>query len=263
MAESPLRVEHPSDGVVLLTLDLPERRNTMTAAMTAAWSAAIADIAADPAVRAVVVTGTGRAFCAGGDLSWIAESPDLTVLELRARMVQFYDAWLAVRALEVPVVAAVNGAAVGAGLCLALACDIRYAASTASFSAPFVRLGMHAGMAATFLLPEAVGLPRARELLFTGRAVTAEEARQIGLCESVLAPEDLLPAALATAADIAAAAPGAVRLTKAALAHAGHRSRAEARTREGLAQPVTMACSDLVEGLTAQAERRAPRFTGH
>lgn len=258
----PLRVESPHDGVVLLTLDLPERRNAMTAELTDAWSAAIGALAVDPDVRAVVVTGAGRAFCAGGDLSWLAESPHLSVAALRDRMLPFYRSWLAVRSLDVPVIAAVNGPAVGAGLCLALACDLRYASTAATFSAPFARLGIHAGMAATFLLPEAVGLPRARELLFTGRRVEAAEALQIGLCEAVHEPDDLLPAALAAAQDIAAGAPVAVRLSKAALAFAGHRSIEEALAWEGLAQPVTMAGDDLREGLAAQSERREPRFTG-
>ncbi|HVE62275.1 MAG TPA: enoyl-CoA hydratase/isomerase family protein [Mycobacteriales bacterium] len=262
MTDVPLRVERPADGVALLTLDLPDRRNAMTPELTAAWASAVADLAVDPALRAVVVTGSGKAFCAGGDLSWLGGSPDTTVAQLRERMLPFYRTWLAIRSLDVPVIAAVNGAAVGAGLCLALACDIRLASTAAVFSAPFVSLGIHAGMAATFLLPEAVGLPRARELLFTGRRVDAGEALQIGLCEAVHPPAELMPAALAVAAQIAAGAPVAVRLTKAALSFAGHRTIEEALAWEGLAQPVTMAGADLQEGLAAQAERRPPRFTG-
>ena len=262
MTDQPLRVERPSDGVVQLTFALPERRNAMTTPLTAAWSEAVSAIAADRSVRAVVVTGEGSAFCAGGDLSWLAESPDLTVSELRDRMLPFYRSWLAIRDLDVPVIAAVNGPAVGAGLCLALACDLRYASTEASFSAPFVRLGIHAGMAATFLLPEAVGVPRARELLLTGRRVGADEALRIGLCEAVHPPESLLEEALSTAAQIAGNAPVAVRLTKAALAFAGHRSIDEALAWEAVAQPVTMATADLLEGIAAQTERRAPRFTG-
>ncbi|HVF19412.1 MAG TPA: enoyl-CoA hydratase-related protein [Mycobacteriales bacterium] len=262
MTDQCLRVERPSDGVLQLTFALPERRNAMTTELTSAWVQAVADVAADRTVRAVVVTGEGSAFCAGGDLSWLAESPDMTVSDLRDRMLPFYRSWLAVRDLEVPVIAAVNGPAIGAGLCVALACDIRYASTEATFSAPFVRLGIHAGMAATFLLPEAVGVPRARELLLTGRRVDAEEALRIGLCEAVHPPERLLEEALATAGQIAANAPVAVRLTKAALAFAGHRSIAEALAWEGVAQPVTMATEDLLEGIAAQGERRTPRFTG-
>jgi len=247
-------------GVAVLTLALPERRNAMTAELTAAWTAAVESLRADPEVRAVVVTGEGTAFCAGGDLSWIGESPDLTVMALRERMLPFYRAWLSVRTLDVPVLAAVNGAAVGAGLCLALACDLRYAAPGATFSAPFARLGMHPGMAATYLLPDAVGLPRARELLLTGRRVGAEEALAMGLVNGVA--DDVLAHTLDVARGIAASAPIAVRLTKAALAYAGHHSIEAALDWEGLAQPVTMASADLREGLAAQAERRAPRFTG-
>src|SRR3954451_1612264 len=183
-----LRVSRPpgsAPGVVLVTLDLPDRRNMMSAAMTASWGRVMAGLAADPSVRAVVVTGEGSAFCSGGDLSWIGESPDLTVMAVRERMLPFYRSWLSVRTLGVPVIAAVNGPAVGAGLCLALACDIRYAAPGATFSAPFARLGMHPGMAATFLLPEAIGVARAREMLLTGRRVGAEEALAIGLVSGV------------------------------------------------------------------------------
>ena len=115
----PLRVERPSDGVVLLTLALPERRNAMTEELTAAWADAVGELAGDRSVRAVVVTGEGTAFCAGGDLSWI-ESGGAEVDALRTKMRAFYLTWLSIRDLEVPVLAAVNGPAIGAGLCLAL-----------------------------------------------------------------------------------------------------------------------------------------------
>jgi enoyl-CoA hydratase len=254
-----LRVER-RDAVTLLTLDLPDRRNAMTAELTAAWVDAIASIAADPSVRAVVVTGEGSAFCSGGDLSWIGESPDLTVMAVRERMLPFYRSWLAVRTLGVPVIAAVNGPAIGAGLCLALACDVRYAAPAAVFSAPFLKLGMHPGMAATYLLPEVVGVARARELLLTGRRVEAQEAYDIGLVSAVA--DDVVAHALDVAEGIAASAPIAVRLTKTALAYAGHASIDAALDWEGLAQPLTMTSADLREGLAARAERRTPRFTG-
>ena len=256
---APLLVER-RDAVALLTLNVPDRRNAMTAELTAAWTEAVEGLRGDRDVRAVVVTGAGAAFCAGGDLSWIGESPDLAVGALRDRMLPFYRSWLAVRTLDVPVVAAVNGAAVGAGLCLALACDLRYAAPGAPFSAPFARLGMHPGMAATYLLPEVVGLARARELLLTGRRVGAEEALAMGLVSGVA--DDVVAHALEVARAVADSAPVAVRLTKAALAYAGHHSIDAALDWEGLAQPVTMASADLREGLAAQAERRPPRFTG-
>ena len=126
-----LRLERPSDGVALLTLDNPDMRNAMSDEMTSSWVAAVDELAADPSVRVVVVTGEGSAFCSGGNTSWIASEPDATVDELRSRMLPFYRAWLSIRRLEVPTIAAVNGHAIGAGLCLAMACDIRYAAAGA------------------------------------------------------------------------------------------------------------------------------------
>src|SRR5215203_7173237 len=152
-----LRLERPSEGVALLTLDNPAMRNAMSDEMTSSWVAAIDELAAEASLRAVVVTGEGSAFCAGGNTSWIAGEPDASVDRLRNRMLPFYRAWLSIRKLEVPTIAAVNGPAIGAGLCLALACDIRYAAEGAKLGAPFVKLGMNPGMAATYLLPNVVG----------------------------------------------------------------------------------------------------------
>ena len=262
MAETPLRVDRRDDGVVTLTLALPDRRNAMTGELTAAWADTIAGLRADRSARCLVVTGEGSAFCAGGDLSWIAESPDLNVDAIRDRMLPFYRTWLSIRDLEVPSVAAVNGHAIGAGLCLALACDLRYAARGAKLSAPFTQLGMHAGMAATYLLPEAVGMAAARELLFTGRPVDADEALRLGLVHGVSEPDTLLADAMEVAGRIAAAAPIATRLTKAGLRAGGHASLEEALQYEALAQPVTFATDDLREGLAASRERRRPRFAG-
>ena len=162
----------------------------MSDEMTASWVAAIDELAADRSVRVVVVTGEGTAFCSGGNTGWIASEPDAEVDYLRTRMMAFYRAWLSIRKLEVPTIAAVNGPAIGAGLCLALACDIRYAAAGARLGAPFVKLGMNPGMAATYLLPNVVGEANARELLLTGRTVEAEEARQLGLVSRVFAADD-------------------------------------------------------------------------
>ena len=187
-----LRLERPRDGVALLTLDNPDQRNAMSDEMTSSWVAAIDELAADRSVRAVVVTGEGTAFCSGGNTSWIASEPDASVDHLRTRMIAFYRAWLSIRRLEVPTIAAVNGAAIGAGLCLALACDIRYAAAGAKLGAPFVKLGMHPGMAATYLLPNVVGEAHARELLLTGRVVDADEALRLGLVSRVVEPASFL-----------------------------------------------------------------------
>ena len=259
---SALTVDRHDDGVVLLTLALPDKRNAMTAEMTAQWGETVASLKGDRSVRCVVVTGAGKAFCAGGDVSWLASEPDASPADLRDRMLPFYTTWLSLRTLDVPSIAAVNGAAVGAGGALALSCDIRYAGAAAKFTVPFAQLGMAAGMATTWLLPEVVGLAAARELLLTGRVVDAQEMLRLGLVSAVYDDGALLDTALEHAAQVASGAPVAQRFHKIALADGGHASFEDALRWEALAQPVTLATADLQEGLRARADRRPPVFTG-
>lgn len=249
-------------GVVTLTLNRPEIRNAMDPALTDAFSDAIERIEVDPTVRAVVITGAGRAFCAGGDLSWIEPGPGADVVAIRAKMRAFYPRFLKVRDLDVPVIAAINGAAVGAGLCLAMACDIRIAAVDATLSAPFTRLGMHPGMAATYLLTRLVGTARAAELLFTSRAVSAEGAERIGLVNRVVAADQVVPVAMEIAREIEATAPIPTGMTKRAIYLAERADMDTMLEYEGLAQPMSMGTADLLEGLSAFREKRAPRFEG-
>ncbi|GAA0847449.1 enoyl-CoA hydratase-related protein [Streptosporangium amethystogenes subsp. fukuiense] len=253
-------IDRRENGVAVLTLNLPDLRNAMTDAMTARWRQAVAGLAADRELRCVVVTGEGKAFCAGGDLSWLAERRIEDVPALRDRMLGFYRTWLTIADLEVPTIAAVNGAAVGAGLCLALACDLVYAAEEAKLLAPFTSLGLHPGMAATYLLPRVAGVGVAREMLLTGRTMTGLEAASAGLVNRAFPRESLMAEVLGIASRIAANAPIATRLTKVALAGGGHADLDAALRWESLAQPVTMASDDMLEGLAAQREQRVPRF---
>jgi len=257
-----VEVRLASPGVALVTLNLPQMRNAMTTELTSAWTIVMDKVAGDRSLRAVVVTGAGSAFCSGADLSWLDQGnlSDNTPDRLRDKMLPFYRAWLAPQQLAVPVVAAVNGPAVGAGLCLALACDLRYASPAAAFSAPFAQLGTHGGMAVSWLLPEAVGMPRAREMLYTGRAVAAEEALAWGLVSGIA--DDVVGRALEVAAEVAHAAPIATRLTKAGLAQGSRGGFELALQWEALAQPVTMATADIHKGIQARRERRAPTFEG-
>lgn len=250
------------DGVVTLTLNRPDVRNAMTVELTDAFASAVEGIRADPSVRVVVVTGAGRAFCAGGDLGWIQPGPGASVPVMRAKMRGFYPKFLAVRTLDVPTIAAINGPAVGAGLCLAMACDIRIAAKDATLSTAFTKLGMHPGMAATYLLTRLVGTARAAELFFTATPVDAIEAERIGLVNRVVAGDELIEATTTMARTIAANAPLPMGMVKRAVYLA---ERADLETMleyEGLAQPVTMATKDLAEGLAAAREKRPPSFTG-
>ncbi|MCW2780578.1 MAG: short chain enoyl-CoA hydratase / Enoyl-CoA hydratase [Marmoricola sp.] len=257
-----LRLERPSDGVAVLTLDDPSRRNVMSDEMTESWVRAIDSLAADRDLRVVVVTGEGTAFTSGGNTGWIASEPDATVDHLRTRMMAFYRGWLSIRRLEVPTIAAVNGHAIGAGLCLALACDIRYAAAGAKLGAPFVKLGMNPGMAATYLLPNAVGEANARELLLTGRTVDAAEARELGLVTRVFPDESFREEVLEIATGIAATAPIASRYTKVALRDGGHKDFESCVQWEALAQPITLATADLQEGIAAARGKRPAVFRG-
>lgn len=261
-SSSLVEVTLPSPGVALITLNLPKMRNAMTTELTTAWVAVMNEVGSDRSLRSAVVTGAGSAFCSGADLSWLDQGnlKDNTPDRLRDKMLPFYRAWLAPHELSIPVVAAVNGPAVGAGLCLALSCDLRYASPAAAFSAPFIQLGTHAGMAAGWLLPEAVGMTRAREMLYTGRVVHAEEALRWGLVSEIA--DDVVERAIEVATSVASAAPIATRLTKAGLAQAARGGFESALQWEALAQPVTMATTDIHNGIQARREHRAPTFEG-
>jgi enoyl-CoA hydratase len=256
-------VSEPAAGVRQITLNLPDLRNAMTEPLTAAWTDALAEVLEDREARALVVTGAGSSFCSGADLSWLdqASAGETTPDRLREKMLPFYRAWLAVREMPIPVIAAINGAVIGAGICLALACDLRYASPAAKFSTPFIYLGTHGGMGVTSLLPEVIGMPRARDMLYTGREVLAEEALDWGLIGGIA--EDVLDHAVAVAERIASAAPIATRLTKAGLEHSSGRGLEAALEWEALAQPITMNTADLHEGISARRQRRSPEFRGH
>ena len=248
--------------IAVVTFDLPERRNSMSTAMTRSWVRLMGLLREDPELAAVVVTGEGSAFNAGGDLSWIVSEPDAPVVDLRERMLAFYRSWLTVKQLEVPTIAALNGHAIGAGFALALAMDIRYAAADARLGVPFTSLGLHPGMATTWSLPDVAGHAVARDLLLTGRIVTGQEAVGLGLVSLAAPAEEVLGHALEAADRIAAAAPVATRLTLQAVRDGGHATFERALEWEALAQAVTLASEDLHEGIAAAAQKRAPVFHG-
>lgn len=255
----PLRVDRRADGIAVLTFTNPDKRNPMTPALTERWAATLRGLRGDRDLRAVVVTGQGPAFCSGADLGELGGTGDVDLITARAGLSEFYRTWLTIQDIPVPTIAAVNGHAIGAGLAVALACDLRYVVPGAKLGAPFVNLGLHPGMATTALLAEAAGVQRARELLFTGRLISGTEAAEIGI--ALAADEPVLDTALHTASRIAAAAPIAVRLTKSAFA-AGQPTVTQALGWEALAQPVTTQTADFREGVDARITRRTPRFLG-
>lgn len=266
----PLLLEERDGHVAVLTFNDPERRNAMTEAMGAALADAVTRLAREAAVRAVVLTGAGRAFSAGGDLAMIeakgargrADPGGPERRRNRDEMQAFYRLFLAVRDLPCPSVAALNGAAIGAGLCVALACDLRIAALEAKLGLNFTRLGIHPGMGATFTLPRLVGPARAAELLYTGRVIDGSEAARIGLVGEAVAAAEVLPRALALAREIAASAPVAVRGTKQALRRTEGASLEDQLAFEAEQQAACYETGDLVEGIAAVRGKREPEFSG-
>lgn len=250
------------DGhIATLTLNVPDKRNAMSAEMTAAFPGAIAQIRSLSQARAVIVTGAGAAFCAGGDLDFL-HTGERDVTALRDKMTSFYPSFSCLLDVDVPTIAAINGPAIGAGLCLALMCDLRVAAADAPLGMTFVRIGLHPGMMATALLARAVSQTWAAELLYTGRIVTGAEALHMGLVNRAVAGDRVLPETYALAEQIASNAPLALRYVKEGLRNAFRQIAEQASAWEGFAQPVTMATEDVQEGLRAVRERRPPNFQG-
>jgi len=262
MAQYPhLRVETTTDGVRTITLDRADKLNAVNGALAASFPSAVADAAAEDGVRVVVVTGTGRAFCAGLDLSEPPSLPSST----RAERLDPY-AWVGtwVRTLlscEKPVIAAVNGAAAGAGFGLALACDVRIVAASARMTAGYVRRGLSPDAGVSWLLPRLVGVSRATEFLLSGREMDAEEAERIGLAALRVPDERFRDAVGEYARRLAAGPPIAFALTKRLLA-ASSDATLTGLERELVYIKQCFASKDVAEALAAFAAKRAPIFRG-
>ena len=190
--------------IATLTLNDPDRRNVMSRDMGEVFRSHVKALVAEREVRAVIVTGAGKAFAAGGDFGMLEQlaargTEGGEANRLAEEMHSFYSLYLSVRELRVPSIAAINGPAIGAGLCFALGCDIRIASSSARLALNFASLGLHPGMGGTWSLPRLVGPARAAELLFSGRVIDPDEAVRIGLVNRAVAPEEVLPQARALA----------------------------------------------------------------
>lgn len=263
---SVIRVERRDGGIAVVTLDDPDRRNAMTVEMGEAIQSTFRDLATDADLRVAVLTGAPPAFSAGGDLDMLEDLARRTREEgfdATDTMRAFYERYLTVRDLPVPVIAAVNGHAVGAGLCVALACDLLLVADEAKVGLNFARLALHPGMAASWLLPRRIGGQQAAAWLYTGRLVPGTEAADVGLALRSLPAEEVLPAALELAEEIASSSPLVVRQLKLSLERSPTATLAEQLDREAAAQAVNYGTTDFVEGMAAGRERRPPRFTGH
>jgi enoyl-CoA hydratase/carnithine racemase len=218
MAFETINLDVADDGVAVLELNRPERLNAFNRQMIGEWREALAQIADDQRVRVVVLTGAGRAFCAGGDADEMKEMQGASNVERKEylwRTIQKIP--LAMERLEQPVIAAVNGAARGAGLDMALMCDIRICAASSTFAESYINMGVISGDGGTWFLPRVIGVSRALELLWTGRVVDAAEAERIGMVNRVVADADVRNEALKLARQIAAQPSQAVALMKRAV----------------------------------------------
>lgn len=252
------------ENIATLTMNRPERLNALGDTLRTDLHDAITTASADPDVRAIILTGAGRGFCSGGDvkamneakqrdqsapiMDKIAPSRDLTVLAMQ-------DA-------PKPVIAAVNGPAAGAGMNIALACDIRIASSAARFGETFVRRGLHVDWGGTYFLPRIVGMAKACELIFSGDVIDAEEALALGIVSRVVEPEALMDTVRTLARKIAAGPPIAIRLAKRALYHNQACDLRAALEYETYAQNICRETEDAREGIQAFVEKRSPKFEG-
>lgn len=261
-AEPPILVDRPRPGVVVSTLNRPERLNAITPAMFDAMRELREEVERNPDDRVLILTGTGRGFCAGFDLDEAAGLADTAVGDMLVRQAEWAHSITAFRGLSKPVIAAVNGAAAGAGFSLALVADVRVASTTARFSAAFVRLGLSGGDAGTsWLLPRLVGLGHAAEIMLTGRLVDADSAYRMGLVNRVVEPEGLLDECLSLADEMVANSPIGIRLTKQALQTNVDAPSLEAAVAvENRDQVLASRTHDHREALAAFREKRSPRF---
>ncbi|HEY4002653.1 MAG TPA: enoyl-CoA hydratase/isomerase family protein [Candidatus Xenobia bacterium] len=249
-----------SDGPIhRLTLNRPDKLNALVGDMRELLLAGLREAEARPDCRIVIVTGAGRAFCSGGDVAAM-EAMESDPRRLEPLLLAGAALVKAIRTSRLPVVAAINGVAAGAGLHLAMACDMRVAAESATLSAPFVRIGLHPDWGGTWFLPRLVGPGQAMRLLMTGAQVTAQEALHLGLVEQVVPAEDLTRRVDELAGQIAAGPPRVVASIKRAV-YQGHDVDVDvALAYEAQAQLTAFASPNAREGLAARRERRPPRF---
>lgn len=254
-----------TEQIATITLNRPERINALTPIMREELLDAIVASNDNSEVRVIVLTGAGRGFCSGGDVKAMNEARESgqanpledKIAPIRDRVV------LAMRNTDKPLIAAVNGAAAGAGMNIALACDIRIAATDSRFGQTFSRRGLHPDWGGTYFLPRIVGIAKALELIWSGRMIDAEEALSLGIVSRLTAPEELLPAAHELARSFAAGPPIAIRMAKRAMYKNMEPGLREALEYETYAQNICAATKDAKEGISAFVEKREPRFTGN
>lgn len=253
-----------SEGILTITLNRPEKLNAFVGHMRRDLAEALEHAGSDRNVRVVVLTGAGRAFCAGGDIAFMAELMRRRDVEEFARILGAgRRVILAIRQMTKPVIASINGPASGAGCNLTLACDLRIASSDATFSQSFAKVGLHPDWGGTYFLPRLVTPNKACELFFLGESIDAAEAARLGIVNQVVAPEELEAATRALAERLRAAPPIALAAAKHAVYMSQKAELEEMLRYETETQLRCFESDDAHEGVQAFLEKREPRFTGH
>src|SRR5438309_4801455 len=251
------------DRIVTITLNRPERLNALVGHMRRDLAEALEEAGSDPDVRVVLITGAGRAFCAGGDVNFMAEMIERGDTEEFARLLgAARRVVLGIRQMTKPVIASISGPAAGAGFNLALACDLRIASSTATFSQSFVKLGFHPDWGGTYFLPRMVTPNIACEMFFLGDAIDAVRALQLGLINRVVAPEELDAETRKLAERLRAGPAVSIAAAKHAVYASEHDALEKMLQYEVEAQVRCFESEDGREGVRAFVEKRPPRFTG-
>ena len=252
------------DGpVATITLNRPEKLNAIGLEMRDALVKALDSVKANAHLRVLVITGQGRGFSAGGDIEYLKKLRDAgDEAGFKSLLSQGPRIARTLRALPFPVIAAINGPCAGAGLCLALACDIRIASDRATFGPTFARIGLHPDWGGSWFIPRLVGPAKACELVFTGDMVSAQEAEKIGLVNRVTPHDDLMPAVTDLASRITRNPPGVIRLAKESIYRSLSSDLDGAFVREDAVQLECFRSADFLEGVTAFMEKRPPHFRG-
>ncbi|KUG03449.1 enoyl-coa hydratase [hydrocarbon metagenome] len=250
------------DRIAILTLNKPETLNALTFKMGEEFAKVIDHLKYDQEVRVLIITGQGHSFCSGGDLKSTFDMYNDPPAQAQQNAFNFYQGFLSIRSLDIPTIAVIRGHTIGAGLCLAMACDMIIASTDTKLSMSFIKVGINPGMGGTYLLPRLIGTAKAMEMCLLGEAIDAQEACRIGLINHVVDHEQLMEFSLNFAGRIANNPPIPARFIKKSIYQGLNKNLDEVLIVESFAQVTCSSTEDMKEAIAAFKEKRSPSFKG-